>query len=252
MGALLAISAIFGLLYVKHHAAAMAAGGSTAGATSSLSVTGAPDPTVAYDTKSPSQGSPIGNTHLSIADPVFSAGGDVVGLPYRPSDVEYGGGISDLAGVEQDPNPAGSPGSGISSIEKLNSPHARAPIHGGVGGSAVPTPRLPLVALWRRVPARPGPPPKTGDTSSGKLPMVPANVGGIAQRHPVSPLRPTIQISHTGVATTAAHLGAAVNHPASQMRPVQETVVNAKPGAVITAAPRRAVSQIAGRRVINA
>src|SRR5438132_9464312 len=146
MGALLAISSIFGLLFVKHVAAAKAAGGSTAGASGSLSITGAPDPSVAYDTKAPSQASPIGNTHLSIGDPVFSAGGDIVALPYRPSDVEYGGGISDLAGVEQDPAPSGSIGSGISAIEKLNAPHARAPISGGVTGHAVPTPRLPLTA----------------------------------------------------------------------------------------------------------
>jgi hypothetical protein len=247
MGALLAISSIFGLLYVKHVAAAKAAGGSTAGAAGNLTTTGAPDPSVAYDTKAPSQGAPIGNTHLATGDLVFSASGEIVALPYRPSDVEYGGGISDLAGVEQDPAPSGSVGSGISAIEKLNAPHARAPIPGGATGHDIPTPRLPLIALWRRNPASRPALPKTGDTGAGKLPFVPANIGGIPQRHPVNPLRPTFEIRHSGVATTAAHLGAAANHPASIMRPQQETVAGAKPGAVV----KKATSQIYGRRVIN-
>jgi hypothetical protein len=249
MGALLALSSIFGLLYVKHVAAAKAAGGSTAGASGSLTITGAPDPSVAYDTKSPSQGSPIGNTHLSIADPVFSSGGDIVAMPYRPSDVEYGGGISQLAGVEQDPAPSGSVGSGISAIEKLNAPHAGPRINGGVTGRQFIPDFLPRIPLFQRVTANLTAAARTGDTGSGKLPFVPANVGGIAQRHPVSPLRPTIEIRHSGVATTAAHLGAAINQPTSQTRPPQETVASAKPGAIVRAAPR---SQIYGRRVVNA
>ncbi len=216
MGALIAIASIFGLLFVKHAASATATAGSTAGATGSLRVTGAPDPSVSYDTKAPMQADPIGNTHLSIADPVFNSSGEVVALPYRPSDVAYGGGISDLAGVEQDPNPAGSTGSGISSIEKLNAPHGSAPIAGGASGRVIPQPRIPLVSTFRRVVERPQTQTFAGDTGSGKLPFVPRGTSGPASRHPASPLRPTIEIRHTGIASTAAHLTAAPNQPQKQ------------------------------------
>jgi hypothetical protein len=239
MGALLAISSILGLLFVKHVAVAKAAGGSTAGAAGNLSITGAPDPNMAYDTKAPSQGSPIGNTHLSIADPVYSAGGDIVGLPYRPSDVEYGGGISQLAGVEQDPAPSGSVGSGISAIEKLNAPHAGARINGGLTGRTFVADFLPRIPLFRRNPAKPGPSPRAGDSGAGKLAIVPSSIAGIPQRHPVAPLRPTFEIAHTGVASTALQLSAAGNLPSSQPRPAG--TVTPKPGPAIR-------SQIAGRR----
>jgi len=213
MGALIALASIFGLLYVKHTASAAAGGGSTAGATGTARITGAPDPSFSYDTKAPMQADPIGNTHLSIADPVFNSSGEVVALPYRPSDVAYGGGISDLAGVEQDPNPYGSPGSGISAIEKLNAPHAGSPFGGGASGRVIPTPRIPLVSTFRRVVERPTISSRAGDTGTGKLPFVPRGTGGPSQRHPASPLRPTIEIRHTGIASTAAHLTGAANQP---------------------------------------
>lgn len=226
MGAFLAIASIFGLLYAKKYAAALAAGGSTAGPSSDLTVIGEPDPNEAYDTRAPFQGAPIGNTFLSSSDPVYNTAGEVVALPYRPADPAYGGGISDLAEVEQDPNPAGSPGSGISAIEKLNAPHARAPIFGGVGGFAIPTPRLPITALYRRVREKPVASPRAGDSGAGKLPFVPAAVQGLPNRHPQSPLRPTIAIRHPGIATTSQQLQSAPNQPAARGR-----VVHAKSSA---------------------
>src|SRR5579859_1109289 len=216
MGVLVALASIFGLLYVNRTASASAAAGSTAGALGSTRITGSPDPSVSYDTKSPFQADPIGNTHLSIADPVFNTNGELVALPYRPSDVAYGGGITDLAGVEQDPNPAGGTGSGISAIEKLNSPGAGSPIAGGAGGRVVPESRLPLRSTFRRVEQLPVFVSRACDTGSGKLPFVPRGNTGPISRVPVSPLRPTIQIRHTGIASTAAHLTAAPNQPQKQ------------------------------------
>lgn len=219
MGALIAIASILGLLYVKHTAAAGATAGSTAGAFDNARITGAPDPSVSYDTKAPMQADPIGNTHLSISDPVFNGAGEVVGLPYRPSDPAYGGGISDLAGVEGDAYPSGGPGSGISAIEKLNAPHARSPIPGGAYGRNIPTPRIPLLPTFRRVVEKPTAPVRVGDTGSGKLPIVPPSHRGPAQRHPVAPLRPTIAVNHSGVSSTAAHLTNAANQPKPAAKP---------------------------------
>jgi hypothetical protein len=199
MGAFIAIASIFGLLYVKHHAAALAAGGSTAGAAGTLSITGAPDSSVSYDTKAPAQADPIGNTHLGTADPVYSTNGEIIALPLRPSDVEYGGGITGLVGVDHDPNPAGSTGSGISAIEKLNAPGARAPIAGGASGAGMPTPRLPLFPTFRRF-AGGAPVAKAGDSGAGRVPVVTPG-GGPASRHPVSPLTPTNQIAHAPVSS---------------------------------------------------
>jgi hypothetical protein len=196
MGALIAVGSILALLFVKHHTAAQAAAGSTAGA-SSGAITGAPDPSLSYDTKAPMQGDPIGNTHLSIADPVFSASGEVVALPYRPSDPAYGGGIGAFfQDFEADPNPAGSPGSGIGTIEQLNAPHAATSIPGGVGGNRMLFSRLPLTAIFRRVNLPPPMPVKAGDTGSGRLPVAPASASGPAARHPATPLRPSISVMH--------------------------------------------------------
>jgi hypothetical protein len=198
MGALIAIASILGLLYVKHTAAAAAAGGSTAGALTAANITGAPDPNSAFDTKAPSQGEPIGNTHLSIMDPVFSASGEVVGLPYRPSDPAYGGGISSLYDVESDPNPSGSPSSGVGSIEQVNAPHAPAGIRGGVTGNHIIYSRLPVRARYHGTAGRP--PAQAGDSGAGRLPIAPGTTGPVA-RHPVDPLRPTIQLTHLGAAS---------------------------------------------------
>lgn len=234
MGALIAIGSIFALLFVKKHSAANAAAGSTAGPGMSGAITGAPDPNYSYDTKAPMQADPIGNTHLSIADPVYNAGGEVVALPYRPSDPAYGGGIGAYFDDMIDyANPAGSPGSGISTIEKINTPAAAQPIAGGVGGNRVPARTLPIMSLFRR-PNLPAPPiAKAGDTGAGKLPVAPASASGPAARHPVSPLRPTISVAHA---------------PVSQMYPAQ-LVTSAPDGLVPSAAPAPAKTSIAGRRL---
>lgn len=219
MGAIIAIASILGLLYVKHAAAAVAASGSTSGALTEANITGAPDPNSAFDTKAPSQGEPIGNTHLSIMDPVYGASGEIVGLPYRPSDPAYGGGISALYDVESDPNPSGSPNSGVGSIEQVNAPHAPASIRGGVTGRWAISSRLPARPRYAGRTARP--PAQAGDSGSGALPIAP-HTNGPATRHPVNPLRPTIQLTHTGAAAHgfqfASSTTASANKPAAVVR----------------------------------
>ena len=219
MGAIIAIASILGLLYVKHTAAAATASGSTAGALTSANITGAPDPNSAFDTKAPSQGEPIGNTHLSIMDPVYGASGEIVGLPYRPSDPAYGGGISSLYEVEADPNPSGSPNSGVGSIEQVNAPHAPSGIRGGVTGSHVISSRLPVRPRYAGNAARP--PAQAGDSGAGRLPIAPHTTGP-ASRHPVNPLRPTIELTHTGAAAHGFQFASATtssaNKPAAVVR----------------------------------
>ncbi|HLZ52071.1 MAG TPA: hypothetical protein VKP61_15095 [Candidatus Acidoferrum sp.] len=125
MGAVIAIASIFGLLYAKHIATATASvPAQQVGGTAKI--TGSPDPSVAYDQNAPAQADAIGNTHLSMLDPVYTPGGDIVALPYRPSDLAYGGGVQSAVGTTSDANPAGSTGSGVSAIEALNAPHASA------------------------------------------------------------------------------------------------------------------------------
>jgi hypothetical protein len=232
MGAVIAIASILGLLYVKHATAAAAAGGSTAGgALTSANITGAPDPNSAFDTKAPSQGEPIGNTHLSITDPVYSASGEIVGLPYRPSDPAYGGGIQSLADVETDPYSAGSPGSGVGAIEQINAPHARPGIHGGVTGSYVISSRLPVAPRWNR--GTPRPPARAGDSGAGSLPIAPPTRGPAA-RHPANPLRPTITLTHQGTASHGFQFASSATTTANKAN----AVVAVKPAA----APARKVA----------
>ncbi len=228
MGAIIAIASILGLLYVKHAAAAAATAGSTAGELTAANITGAPDPNSAFDTKAPSQGEPIGNTHLSIMDPVYGASGEIVGLPYRPSDPAYGGGIQSLSDVDTDPYSAGSPGSGVGAIEQLNAPHARPGIRGGITGNHIISSRLPVHPRYGRGAGRP--PAQAGDSGAGSLPIAP-HTRGPAARHPANPLRPTITLTHTGAAahgfqfassatTTANKPAARVATPKSNVRKV--------------------------------
>jgi len=218
MGALIAIASIFGLLYVKHAASATAAAGSTAGALTTANITGSPDPNSSFDVTAPSQGEPIGNTHLSTMDPVYSASGEVVGLPYRPSDPAYGGGIESLYDVESDPYSSGSPNSGVGSIEEINAPHAAAGIRGGVTGSHIISSRLPVRPRYTTHAVRP--PAQAGDSGSGKIPIAP-NSRGPASRHPVNPLKPTITLTHSGAATHGYQFAnsatASANKPAARV-----------------------------------
>ncbi|MHB8613959.1 MAG: hypothetical protein ACYDAL_16280 [Candidatus Dormibacteraceae bacterium] len=141
MGALIAIGSIFTLLWVKHHALGTQAVPAAQAGGTPVKITGAPDPNTAYDPTAPAQADPIGNTHLSVLDPIFTPGGDIVALPYRPSDVAYGGGVQSAVGTSSDANPAGSTGSGISAIEVLNAPAA------GRGLSASGGSRLPRISF---------------------------------------------------------------------------------------------------------
>ena len=145
MGALIAIGSILTVLWAKHHATATQAVPATAsGSPAGVKVTGAPDPTVAYDPNAPAQADAIGNTHLSTLDPIFTPGGDIVALPYRPADLAYGGGVQSAIGTESDNPLAGSVGSGIGAIEQVNAPHAT------TGLSTTPT-KLPFTPLWARL-----------------------------------------------------------------------------------------------------
>lgn len=211
MGAVLAVGSIFLLLWIKAKSTVVSAVASTAGAVGNARITGPADPTVSYDTKAPAQGDPIGNTHLSIADPVYNASGEIVALPYRASDPAYGGGIPALVGLTSDPNPAGSVGSGISAIDKLNAPGASAPIPGGVNRNIILQPRIPTVPTFRAQPVSQirvaGV--RAGDSGSGGLPVAPSS--GVPNRAPVSPLRPTIAVEHTGAASIGMRLSAAPN-----------------------------------------
>jgi hypothetical protein len=142
MGALIAIGSIFVILWAKHHATASAGVPASATGSGGARITGAADPLTAYDPNTPAQGDAIGNTHLSIMDPIFTPGGDIVSLPYRPSDLAYGGGVQAAVGTFGDANPSGSSG-GTSAIEILNAPHAQAGLSRSVS-------RLPNVPWYSR------------------------------------------------------------------------------------------------------
>ncbi len=109
MGALVAIGSILTLLFAKHQLAA-ASVPATASGTAGAKITGAPDQDKAFDPNAPAQADAIGNTHLSTFDPFYTAGGDLVSQPYRPSDLEYGGGVASAIGIEGDEEVMGTNG----------------------------------------------------------------------------------------------------------------------------------------------
>jgi hypothetical protein len=231
MGALiLSVGSILGLLALKHYSAQAAAAGSTAGATTTPpGITGAPDPNSPQDTKAPAQAEPIGNTFLSVADPVYDAAGQTVALPYRPSDPAYGGGIPAVVGVGNNPNPAGSPGSGISAIEAINAPQANRGIAGGAAGAHIivsSLPHAPLYNIQRLNNVRVANP-KLGSSSTGLLlASTPALV--YLNRAPAKPLNPNSVTIHRPTSV----MGHAVQQPAQPISkpglPANMRIVNGR------------------------
>jgi hypothetical protein len=119
MEALIAILVLAGLWWAKVN---LIGATGTVQAGGSVQITAGNQPTV--DPNTPNQSGPIGNTFLSQTQTVQDANGQLIDLPFRPSAAHNGGGVAILYGEVSDANPAGSVGSGVSQIEKINTPEA--------------------------------------------------------------------------------------------------------------------------------